>query len=409
MNFISDMEKAEWAKEAPKYCKSSNILATSTKVRRLGYLKMILDMFEDIDHYPVSYFEKMVESSAQDVNDSLQDYRNSKGEIRFTRDGASAKPYVELAVNLNAIVEINHAYMLSKLSKVYKVIQNQIKRDRVGFDLIYSRLHLNENPTQLNLLDDASNFAKINPFRLNLFEQIFFLYSILTKDALYCWVILDILAQNHLLSESNVRQSFQSSVLHELSRQIESSCLSNSEKRNVLVIAQRIRKWEKPQVYLEHIILPRINWFLDLDLLDSSHFQRGFLQLTDSGYKLHNILNDMYRMTAEKSTVMNFILEFFFFQIVNEIYNLKCSRFSDESTPLLIDLVEESFSLFRTAAPNSIAGSQSIFYACYKLMLKNRYIIEFDEMKNILLGRNIQGYSLDWYKRENDGSLQRRK
>jgi len=394
----------ELEQELYNHCKVSGILPTSTKGRRLGYLKLILSLFEESDYYPLSYFSQKVESVAQDINNFLSEYRNNKGRIELTRNGTSAKPYVDLSISLGTITEVNRSYILSKHSKVYRAIEEQIYKEGLGDGLICSRLHVNEPAGQLKLFD-----TKPNPFRLNLFEQVFFLYHILATDALYFWAIVDIVSQGNLQSERSIRAKFQTQILNELKEQLESKFLSNVEKRNALEIANRIRKWEKPDVYLEHIILPRLNWLLDLDLIDSEQFSKRLIKLTDSGIRLQMALSHFHEEISEKSTVISLILEKSFFQLINYTYNLANSRFSTSKIATLEQCVEDSFKYFRTAAPNSIAASQAIFYSCYSMLLQHKSILEFEEAKDLLVNNQFPAYTLDWYKRENDGSLQRRK
>jgi len=230
----------------------------------------------------------------------------------------------------------------------------------------------------------------------------------LTSDALYLWTLLDIIGTN-TLTERGIREKFQDCVLDELNIQIGSNCLSSREKRNALTVAKRIRSWEKADIYLEHITLPRLNWLLDLDLLDTECFQQRLIKLTDSGRKLLLTLTRFYQFTSEKSTVINFILEKSYFRIVDFIYDLGCTNLSGSDTDAIEQYILESFLYFKTAAPNSIAASQAIFYSCYKSLLERHCIVEVENMKKLLLGQHFPAYGLDWYKRENDGSLQRRK
>jgi len=386
------------------YCKVSDILPTNTKQRRLGYLKLILNLFEESDYFPVAYFAQKVESAAQDTDEFLLEYRNTKGRIGRTRNGTSAKPYVELALNLRTVTEVNRSYILSKQSKVYRVISQQISKHGLGQELLYTKLHTNKPVEQLKLFRSLPN-----PFRLNLFEQVFFLYQILSTDSLYTWGLLDIINQESSSSERAIRGQFQEKILNELKVQLESNLLPNQDKRKAFEISNRIRSWEKPDVYLEHILMPRLNWLLDLDFIDSEQFRSRIVAFSDSGHRLHTTLTHFYQDTLEKSTLTSYILENSFFRLINDAHALGYEEFSISYSESIEVYIEDSFKYFRTAAPNSIAASQAILYCCYKMLLQHQCIVEFQEIKELLLNNQFPRYALDWYKRENDGSLYRRK
>ncbi len=368
--------------------KVSETLSPNTKARRLGYLSMILELFDESDYYPIYYFSHKVEQQAESINNFLSKYENDKGIINISKKGTgiSAKPYINLAEDLSLITNLNRSYILTKHGKIYRAINTQLKK--------------NEFITQRNL-------KKENPFRLNLFEKSFFLHYLLLNDTLYFWSLIEMIYVQEGGWLKDIKKEFQKYILHELNQETESYNLSNVSKKKILHISQRIRKWRKPDKYLPHIIEPHINWFLDLGLLDSQAFYNKCLKFSKSGNRLFEILISFYDIFLEKAIIADFIIENHFFQIINEIYELNYRKYRKESAKQIECYIEESFKYFKTIAPKSISASQAICYVCYKSLLKDNCIIEFSDVKAFL--ETNTNFSIIWYEREKDGSLQKRR
>ncbi len=398
-----------------KSLKPGTILPSNTKARRLRYLCLILDSFEESDYYPLNYFPRQVEKKAEKINPFLSSYVNSKGIIKVSKTGISAQPYINLSENLSLLTQLNRTYILTKQSKVYKVLKAQLKRN------------IEEFIPQVDMFNYYPLFTKDNPFELTIFEKSFILHQILLKDTLYFWALIEIVRIQEGSWLEEIKQEFQQYILNELERQLDSSKmdiydlpnadriirtlhLPNLDKKKILQISQRIRKWQKPDKYLPHIIEPRINWFLDLNLLDPEAFKQKSCKLSKSGTKLFEILATFYDIFLEKSTIIDFIIQNYYFQIVNATYDLNCKRYTQEEfSGQLENYIEESFKYFKTMAPNNISAYQAIYYTCYKFLLKDKRIIEFVEVKNFLENKQNTKFTLDWYPKEHDGSLQKRR
>ena len=64
-------------------------LVSNTKLRRLGYLKILLSMFADNAEFPISSFNKKFEIFAIKFEPYLLQHKNSKGIIKETKNGIS--------------------------------------------------------------------------------------------------------------------------------------------------------------------------------------------------------------------------------------------------------------------------------------------------------------------------------
>ncbi len=365
-----------------KYSNQILIIQTNTKARRIGYLKFIMNLFEQSSYFPISYLAKKIELEASVVQESLIEYKENfkgddKGLIKKTQSGISAQPYIDLLRELNIITQINTSYILTKQAKIYLVLN----KERHHFESEY------------------------NIFKLDIIDKLFFLKQFLIRDPLYLWSILDIiLICNKPLDSSTIKKLFVNYILNELER---NNLFTNNNqlKRSISELKKRIKSWNKPIVYLEHIIEPRINWLLDLGLLEQTIENTNVKKyvLTCSGNKFMTVLLGVYESTLTKQQSINSYLDKNYFEVFNYIFEL------DKRKDILnIKKIEEylldAFKLFKTEAPNRIAATQAIEYVCYKSFIEDGVIVEFDELKNYLIKEN-NIFTLDWFNTENDGAL----
>ena len=68
-----------------------------------------------------------------------------------------------------------------------------------------------------------------------------------------------------------------------------------------------------------------------------------------------------------------------------------------------------AFVNFRTLAPNRITASQAINYIVLMCLLREGFILEYNEVKKYLFSIDGKGYSIDWFPSENDGSIKKTK
>ncbi|TXD53927.1 hypothetical protein [Polaribacter sp. IC063] len=364
-----------------KESRQIEIIQTNTKTRRLGYLNLIITLFENSTYFPVSYLEKKIETISSSYNEDLLDYGISnkgddKGLIKLTRNGSSSKPYVRLLEELNLLTQINNSYILTKQSKIY--------------------FHLNKDQKKKNELK--------NIFKLNELDKLFLLRQILISDTLYIWAIIDIMfIIQEPIDTMSIKKLFVNYIKNDLNI-IQHNTNNNLVKKKNLELKKRISSWEKPIVYLEHIIEPRINWLLDLDIviLNNDAKSKRYV-LTKAGMNLFYKLSSVFGRNSSKELVLASYFEQNYFDSFNFIFELnKTSEILDK---LKIEkYLLEAFKIFKTNAPNRIAASQGIDYVCFKSFLEDGVIIEFEELKKYLQEKNNK-FSLDWFNTENDGTL----
>ncbi len=350
-----------------------------TKIRRLAYLKMIMNMFTTSMYYPANIFNRKIEMEAEVYKNQLLNYSNSKGLVEQTKTGNSAKPYIEALLSLQLLYTQNNIYQVSKYGKIYNVIDNKLKQKKNNF------------------------------FSLETYQKSFFLFFILKNDELYFWVLLNIIyIEKNNTTYKNIKSVFQVYLIKELQQIIESSTLPTKSVREITIKLNRIKEWKNPKKYLEHIIEPRINWLLDLDILDKDAFQDNMISLSDKGLMLYDILNSYYDIFLKKYLISEHLLRFDFFDMANELYEVNAKPINNDYN-LINQYIDESFSLFKTLAPNRVTASQAILYVCYMMLFKEKKIVNFCIIKNYLSSKENTNFIFDWYKTENDGSIRRKK
>lgn len=362
--------------------KDIGIIQSNTKTRRLGYLKLVIELFENSNYFPNAYLSRKVESDSALYEKDLIEYGDnegdSKGIIKKTKSGSSAKPYIELLEELNLITLINNSFILTKQSKIY--------------------YHSNI------LLKDNNKVIKNSLFELNLLDKLFFLRQILITDPLYISAILEILfIAQRPLNTMSIKKLFVDYVKNELDQNQQYSS-NNNTKRKIIELKKRITSWKKPLVYLEHIIEPRINWLLDLAILKVeiiSNVKQYYL--SEAGLNLVFIILNLYEKHLNKQLILHSFINQNYLKSFSTIFKLE-KTIKEVDKHKVEKYLFEAFQVFKTSAPNRIAASQGIDYVCFKLFFEDDIILEAEDFKKYLQKENTK-FSMDWFQSENDGAL----
>lgn len=358
------------------------IIQSNTKTRRLGYLKLIVELFESSNYFPITYLSKRIETDSMLYIHALQEYGNNigddKGLIKKTDSGSSAKPYIELLEQLNLLTQVNSSYILTKQSKIYFQLNRFLKQEK--------------------------DIVATNIFQLNLLDKLFFFRQILISDPLYIWVIIDIIfIAQQPIGTMSIKKLFVDYIKNELDLN-QNYSNNNATKRKIMDLKARISSWQKPLTYLEHIVEPRINWLVDLGILElKTESKEKLYYFSRSGLNLINVLFEIFDKNLNKHLIIESIINNQYFYIFNYIFDLNKDKGNLDINKIENYLLE-AFQIFKTEAPNRIAASQGIDYVCFKLFFEDNLIMEFEEIKKYLQRPNKR-FSMDWFKTENDGAL----
>ena len=381
-----------------------NYLSLHTKVRRLGYLKLLVQQYFERDFLSVNsfnqYFEKI--ASTKEIQAQLEEYsvyyrKDNKGIIEFLGTGASAGPYTKLAEDLSIIAKSNYSYILTKQGKVYKVISERYKKEKSKFKFIEE----SKVSIPLSLFEESS--TRRNIFNLNALDKFFFLKLILEKDFLYIKSIINIIGypNNYYSNDKKIKYAFiKENLLNELLDQIkafqEVGKMSLNERHKAKQLERKISSKKLQIRSYESIVEPRLNWLLDLEIIDSIKFRQDIIVLSAKGEILLEKIRTLYN-------IENF-LESNYVGAYCSIYNLHPKNEMVVSRRIE-KYLNYAFINFKTLAPNRINASQAFNYISIMCLLRDGIVVEYEQIKNYVFTLDGKGYTIDWFPSENDGSI----
>ncbi|MDA6069199.1 hypothetical protein NJT12_06165 [Flavobacterium sp. AC] len=356
-----------------------SVLSTNTKVRRLGYFKIMSNFFNENKKFPASIINKKFEDYCSEYKNELEDNSFKKGLIIKTKSGVSAKPYIDTALDINLLSKVNNVFNVGKSFKVYQNLKNK-----------YS----NSN----------------NIFELTDFDKVYFLECILKNDFFYFSNLLELFFLNRKTTYLILVKKYQAQLILRLEDYKRQNIYDNRKVlKNIDVILKRINNWEKAEVYLEHIIMPRINWMLDFDLLTS--INNEFI-LTEKGLKLFKHLCVWNDINTDKIISSDSFIDRFMIHTFDDCY--KCNHGENLiDRKIIIEkiyyYIDSSFDLFKTLAPNRVTASQAANYTKYKLYLDDNIKVGYQFILGELSEKEQDKFVFKYQEQYQDGYIQRKK
>lgn len=353
-------------------------ISTNTKTRRIGYLKILLSMFIEHPQIPISRLNNRFEQLCQQFEDYRKNYKNTKGNIIVTKKGSSAEPYIELAQKFGLIIKGANIYRLGKNGKTY--------------------IALNPHPAMLDK----------DPFYLSDFDKYYFGEIILREDGWFIYTILEQALVDPKVSFKKLKNSFKNLLLNQIDIYIEDANTSKVSCVDKLQLVKRqIFQWEKPEVYMEHILMPRLNWLYDLNYIElNNDLSFG---LTRTGERLLFHLSSWNDCSLKKTCSSGAFLEKYYMKMINDIYELKQNDWSISNISLLEKYLGKGFSLFKTLAPNRITYSMFVSYLKYSLLILDKEVIDEVDVRKIFETNVLPSYILKIQVQYKDGYIQKNK
>lgn len=382
-NYLSFIDKATRFESS----KSLGIISTNTKVRRLGYLKLISDLFENYSKIPTQKIDNRFEEYAELAKNDLLRYPNSKGLIKKTKTGISAKPYIGFFTNIDWLTKLNRVYIAGKAMKVYQILKKQDVKDK----------------------DE-------NSFYLSTFDKSFFLEKILINDYFYISSLIELLYINsNNCSYQYLIETFQGSLVKKLNDILGSDRViaSSKELREIRAVRDRINGWEKPEKYLEHLIMPRLNWLFDLGLINFYKHQRSsqetLYQLNDKGKSLFK--HFCFWTDLNQGYILNPVpfIKTSYMQIFHYVYGeVDLAKTSDrlQINEKIDKYIIESLNLFKTLAPNRVTSSQAFLYIKNKIYFSDGLVIEEKSIEDYLIRGAREKFVYKFQEQYGDGYIQ---
>ncbi len=355
------------------------ILNTNTKVRRLGYLKIFFELLSQKQKLPESFVNKKFEAYATTFNSYLEDIENNKGLIQ-SLNGKSAQPYYELIRELGLVVSVNRVIVPSKSLRVYIELRK------------------------------AFSSENLNPFILDDLDKLFFLEILLKEDYLYFSLILESIYIKRFEDTKSLIENFQSLLLERLNSQLvfEEFIKNNNGLAEIKTIKKRVEAWKAPKVYLEHVIMPRLNWMADLGLIALS--ESNSVSITPFGDSFFNEMASWIDVNCEPVEDSELFLKKYFphaLSYASRHFYWEKRMTLDDIIPLVKLYIDKSFDCFKTLAPNRVTSSQAILYTKYCMYLNHKFSISNNSILSILEKNLKDQYIYKFQPQYEDGYIQK--
>lgn len=355
------------------------IIISNTKTRRLGYLKYIISLFDQPRYISQQALLKKVENDVDALQAELESYKNTKGLVQKKGLSSSISPYIDVACSLGLIQMVNNGYEVTKLGKVY----NTLTAEQI-----------------------ISNTER-NRFVLNIIDKTIFLEAILNNDYLYIYTILEYAYILKRPSYKNLKQIFKDLVISNIDKIIQTeTALIKTSRIRLIEIKKRIQTWAKAEIYMEHVLMPRLNWLYDLDLLV---LENDFsFELTPQGEKIFNILTTFHDSNCGIITSPEKFFEVKFMHLIEDVYAEGSIIDEEKIQEKLPQYIDQCFAKFKTLAPNRITYSILVAYVKRLILITEHLIVEESTIKEYLIN-NPNKYIFKYQKHYQDGYVQLKK
>lgn len=132
-------------------------------------------------------------------------------------------------------------------------------------------------PTRYSLIlksiIEKENIDTSNQYELSDIEKLFFLYILISFDADRFLCVYDLVLQNQGLQFKDYQRKFKPHYISFLEKKLRDT--NELNKQEILEVLNRVRNWKSAIRYSEDIVPPRVNWFLDLGLIDQVKFRES--------------------------------------------------------------------------------------------------------------------------------------
>lgn len=248
---------------------------------------------------------------------------------------------------------------------------------------------------QLKLADEISNlispssYGKVlksllknvdhEPYPLIDTEKIFYLFILLFIDADIILTTISIVRNFPEKNLSYYQDAFKINYSERLSKKVKES---NGKDRALISEAlTRVKNWQNPKRYSEDLVPPRLNWMIDLGIIDTQYYtQYGLFRLSDFGHHFINLIpiNNGYSDVSKEWLNRSFISSLVFHDD-NKIRWNDLSESAKEHN--LYELLNQTFKEFSTLGLKRIPLNSSLLYVTISLFIKNNIIADINNIE----------------------------
>jgi hypothetical protein len=339
-------------------------------------LKLFFRFINEKKKIPESFIDKKFEEFSLQFTSQLNDLSNNKGVIQ-NLNGKSAEPYISLLKEMNLITSVNRVVVPTKWLKTYLAIRETVADE------------------------------SIEVFVLDKVDKMFFMEVILKKDFLYTIVVLEFLFVRETCTSQELINNFQRLLLNRV-RNLLSNETYRDKKAAIQLreIEKRVLSWKKAEVYLEHIIMPRVNWFADLDIIT---LRDNTITINENGKRLISELSSWIDIEAEYVADSSDFLRNYYPHVYAKTYFGSYGEYPNKELVrgLVDEYINQSFTLFKTLAPNRVTSSQAFSFAKYCFFFKNGFSVSERYLSRIIEEKFSNKYIYKFQPRYGDGYIQK--
>lgn len=312
----------------------------SAHVRRLRYISQLLRF---VAHTPQNrdVLATKLKRWSFNRNEDITNHKYNTGAAHSMKNIHRidlAEGYITLSVKFGLLSEISNVFHLTRMGRV-----------------LYC------------LLNDSSKESD-NLFSLNEDEKLFYTYQLLQQDADNLLTVLNMIQLHKNTDLKVLKENFHESFVNRLKVKI-ATC---SKEHTINQLHDRYievkEKWKKPEAYASYFLPPRLNWLLDLGLLELSRERnRNIYQLSGSGKKLLQFLP-----IKDHSDVTDIWFEHQYFSKITPLIfpstDFKFWQEVDDNVRVAIckEYIPKAFELFRQSTVPKVSLKQTVLYLCLR-------------------------------------------
>ncbi|MGD8457150.1 MAG: hypothetical protein PVF83_12260 [Anaerolineales bacterium] len=352
--------------------------STNTQTHRLGYVIQLCQILAQ-NQAPGKVLQNEIERWAKNNNHFLKDYVSDKGRLEPSQNSYGAKRYIQLTKNLELIIDLSGNFRPTIIGQLLNVLSTEY-------------------------------VEKQNPFVIPVNLSFILFYQMMLLDADY---LLELLSLSLSFSNQNEYIShFQETIQNRL-QIMEGATINPLLRAKIRDRRQTTEQWKKPEVYLEHIVLPRLNWLVDLNIFDrNSLYALKKFELSKQGKVIFSETPyfESHRF-IDRDWCQNGLFELWAKAFYgNNIKKWDILTLMDKEA-YIHDYVQHSFNLFGSTGKQRVSAYQIILYVMIHLLNDYQVIATFDTLKKEFrsLARNSKAkWNFYWSTIDNDGYLLKR-
>jgi hypothetical protein len=348
------------------------VLNTNTKTRRLRFFEVLARFASaGVGHQKL---ESLILEWASSHVEQLKGHSDSKGAILESTGLRSVTPYANFAKELGVVTTVGRGVTTSNAWRALLLLV----------------------PPQ-------------DSFHLRDEERLFFLFDLLAYDRDVIWPLL-IQLRDGPYKKRHLRSLFPTAFKAHLAS-VRRHCGTVRARRQVDDAIDRTNRWERPEVYMEHVVDPRLSWFVDLQLCQ---FEKDEVRLTPSGEQLASMFVEWSEHHIIPVT-KEYLRWQYFKQVAPRLREQSIGKEGRPSqnqmaTPLreYCDFVHQNT---KSLAPNRIVASTLFRYAGVRFFLEHRIAADFRDLVKVFGDEDFSRdfpWQLRWQPAQDDGYLTRR-